>query len=80
MYCYDKKAVGRRIKSGIADLGLDQPTFAARIGVSRETLNNWCCGRTNISFENATIIAEALNWSLDKLAVRELPYEPPRAA
>lgn len=80
MYCYDKKAVGRRIKSGITDMGMDQETFAAQIGVSRRTLNDWCCGRTNISFENAAIIAEALNWPLDKLAVREQPYEPPRVA
>lgn len=72
---YDLARIGRRIKSGMVDLGLDSDSFAKEIGVSSGTVRSWVSGRSGMSFENAIKIADLLGWSLDRIAVREAPNE-----
>lgn len=67
---YQKKAVGRRLKSGLSDQGLTTEEFAKRIGVSAESVKGWCNGRVVMSFENAVKVCDELNWPLDRLARR----------
>lgn len=67
---YSKEAVGRRLKSGLVDKGLSNEEFAEKIEVSRYTVNEWCVGRTGMSFESAIAVADGLDWPLDKLACR----------
>jgi len=67
---YDKAAVGRRIRSGIADNGLSISEFAGAMGVSRQCVYDWINGESVINFECATRICEYFNWPLDRLAVR----------
>lgn len=68
---FDMEIVGRRIKSGIVDSGMDYETFASKVGVSTDTVRSWVVGRSGISLENAVKVADALGWSLDRVAVRE---------
>ena len=68
---FDMEAVGRRIKSGIVDMGMDYDTFAEKVGVSTDTVQSWVCGRTGISLANAAKVADVLGWPLDRVAVRE---------
>lgn len=68
---FDMEIVGRRIKSGIVDSGMDYETFASKVGVSTDTVRSWVVGRSGISLENAVKVADVLGWSLDRVAVRE---------
>ena len=68
---FDMEVVGRRIKSGIVDAGMDYETFADKVGVSVPTVQSWICGRTGISLANAVSVADVLGWPLDRVAVRE---------
>lgn len=68
---FDMELVGRRIKSGIVDSGMDYETFASKVGVSTDTVRSWVVGRSGISLENAVKVADVLGWSLDRVAVRE---------
>ena len=68
---FDMEVVGRRIKSGIVDMGMDYEEFASKVGVSKETVQSWVTGRNGMTFENAVKVADVLDWSLDRIAVRE---------
>lgn len=71
---FDMDVVGRRIKSGIVDSGMDYESFAEKVGVSTDTVRSWVTGRTGISLANAVAVADALDWPLDRVAVRERDY------
>lgn len=68
---FDMEVVGRRIKSGIVDTGMDYETFASRVGVSVPTVQSWVTGRSGMTLENAVKVADVLGWPLDRVAVRE---------
>lgn len=68
---YTKEQTGRRLKSGLIDKGLTNAQFAQKVGVSVYTVNEWCCGRAGMTFENAISVCDALDWPLDRLACRE---------
>lgn len=69
---YDRQAIGRRIKSGLADRGETNEDLATGIGVSRYTVDSWVSGRNGMSLENAYALADYFCWPLDQVAVREL--------
>lgn len=71
MVDYSKKAVGRRLKSGLIDKGLSNDEFAEMIGVSSYTVKEWCGGRSGMSLESAISVADGLDWPLDRLACRD---------
>ena len=68
---FDMELVGRRIKSGIVDSGMDYEAFASKVGVSTDTVRSWVVGRSGISLENDVKVADVLGWSLDRVAVHE---------
>lgn len=67
---YDKKAIGRRLRSGMVDNGMSVADFAKIMGVSRQCVYDWMSGDSAISFECANRICDIYKWSLDRLAVR----------
>ena len=68
---YDRKTIGRRLKSGLADKGVSHDELAESIGVSRFTVDAWAQGKVGMSLENAVAVCNYFNWPLDRLAVRE---------
>ena len=67
---FDRKAVGRRIRSGRIDLGWSQEELATAAAVSQNTINSIESGRRGMTLEVAIRIADAFGWPLDRLAVR----------
>lgn len=67
---YDSKAVGRRLKSGLADTGMTAEQLADAIGMSRFAVGDWLIGRSTPSFETSVKICDVFGWPLDRLAVR----------
>lgn len=67
---YEKNAIGRRLKSGLSDKGMAIEELSNAIGVSRWAVSEWVNGRCGMSFENAVKVCDALDWPLDRLAVR----------
>lgn len=67
---YERSAIGRRLKSGLTDKGMTVEELSAAIGVSRWSVSEWVSGRCGMSFENAVKVCDALDWPLDRLAVR----------
>lgn len=67
---YDPKAIGRRLKAGMADAGLTAGELAERIGKSRFAVQDWLSGRSVPSLETATQICDVFGWPIDRLCVR----------
>lgn len=67
---FDRKAVGRRIRSGRIDLGWSQEELAAKANVNPSTINSIESGRRGMTLDVAIRIADVYGWPLDRLAVR----------
>ena len=68
---YDMKAIGKRIKSGLADADMSQEELAERIGVSRWTVSEWILGRSRPKITDAAKVCDVFGWPLDVLATRK---------
>lgn len=68
---YEAEAVGRRIRSGLADLGMTSEELADRIGVSRFTVSSWLSGKTRMKLADAVKVCDVFGWPLDRLVRRE---------
>ena len=66
----DRKAVGRRIRSGRIDLGWSQEELSTAAKVSPATIASIESGRRGMTIDVAIRIADAYGWPLDRLAVR----------
>ena len=60
--------VGKNIKTALVDSEMTQADLAQLVGVSPQTVNAWCNGNADMSFEKAQRVAKALGWPLDELA------------
>lgn len=64
----DKKALGRRIKSGMTDKGWNVSQFSEETGIPESTLGTWMRGEAMPQFDGLCAVADALGWSLDRFA------------
>ena len=64
------KIIGKNIKVALVDNEMTQADLAQAVGVSTQTVNAWCNGKTDMSFESAQKVAKAVGWPLDELAGR----------
>ena len=72
---YDKKRVGRRIKSLRIDKGYDQKQLSALSSVPIQTIQSYEAGTSIMGMVNATKLADALECSLDKLTAHDEQLE-----
>lgn len=70
---YDRKTIGRRLKSGLSDTGMTAEGLGEKIGRSRHTVSDWINGRSTPTLEDAAKICDVFGWPLDFLAVRDWP-------
>ena len=72
---------GERMKNKLMELRKkagykNRNDFADALGINQNTYKSWETGRTKLKLEDACIIADFLNCTLDELAGREVP--PPK--
>lgn len=67
---YDKKRIGRRIKSLRIDKGYNQDDLSKVSSVPVATIQSYEDGTSVMGMENATKLADALGCTLDRLACR----------
>lgn len=70
---YSREAIGRRLRSGMVDKGIEIQEMAQLTGISRYTIQDYCSGKNGMSLENAQKFCDVLDWPLDRLTVRG-PY------
>ena len=76
---FDSKAIGKRLKSGLADAGMSSDELAKIIGSSRGAVSKWMNGHDVMGLEIAVRICDVFDWPLDRLAVRgEYDDQPKR--
>lgn len=63
-----------RLKDFLNDLDITQTELCNTLNIPRNTMSNYCTGRTEPDFETLVKIADALNISLDSLLGRERKY------
>lgn len=68
---YDKKRIGRRLKSIRIDRDLSQEELANKAGTSAGTIASIESGRSGIGLETAFNITDALDCTLDELVCRK---------
>lgn len=68
---YESELIGRRLKSGLADVDMTVEQLANAIGVSRYAVQSWISGKARIKLADAAKICDVLDWPLDRLARRE---------
>lgn len=56
------------LKKLIKDAGLTQRELAQKTGIKEVTVNSWVAGKRMPTFDNAVIIAKAINCDLKTLA------------
>lgn len=69
---YDMVAVGNRMKSGMADVGMTAEDMAEKTGMSVYSIRAWMRGQTAMTLDSAIKVCDALNWPLDRLVRRTL--------
>lgn len=68
---YDKKRIGRRLKSIRIDRNFSQEELANKAGTSTGTIASVESGRSGIGLETAFNITDALGCTLDELVCRK---------
>lgn len=69
--------VKNRILRYLNKAGISQPKLALAIGVTVNTVNNWCCNRSQPKLTNIEAIGSYLGVDPHKL-IRFHPYEEPK--
>jgi len=68
-------AVGNRMKSGMADVGMTAEDMAERTGLSIYSIRAWMRGQTAMTLDSAIKVCDVLKWPLDRLGRRNLSTE-----
>lgn len=67
---YDMVAVGNRLRSGLADVGMTADDLADATGLSVYSIRSWCAGRCAMTLDSAIAICDVLDWPIDRLVRR----------
>jgi len=67
---YDKRQVGRRVRSLRVDLGMSQEDLARATGISVTTIASYEQGRCGMTLARAYALADAFECTLDFLVCR----------
>lgn len=78
--CQPTIELGERIQERRTGLHLSQDDLASRLGVTRQTISNWECGRTTPDAVSLSRIATCLGTSADGLLGDDIPHFRDRAA
>lgn len=70
---YNAVVVGRRIRSGIEDIGMNLSDFADLLNIHESTVRSWINGKTVPALDKAVQMADLFKWPMDFLVVRESP-------
>ncbi|MBR2682509.1 MAG: helix-turn-helix transcriptional regulator [Atopobiaceae bacterium] len=68
---YDTVSVGNRLKSGMADQGINAEQLAEMTGLSVYSIRAWMRGSSSMTLDSATKVCDALGWPIDRLMRRE---------
>lgn len=65
----------RSLKAAIERSPLSQKELAERLGISKNTINSWCNGRTGVTLSMALHISNALGMTIDEVFCHDPKYE-----
>lgn len=71
--------MAQRIKSARMAKGYKQEYVAQALGVSRQAVSKWETGQTQPDTKNLIALAQLLEVSVDQLAAKDTPVNPPSA-